>query len=806
MEGLNILPLVVLIPLIGAPFLAVLGRRIGPRIGWLALAFPALAVLGLCRVANAVGADPREVFQIGWVPSLNVEFSLLADGLSLFFAFIVSGMGLLIVWYARFYLADHYAHQGRFYSYLIFFMASMLGTVLSNHLLVMFVFWELTGVASFLLIGFLHEDHASRVGARQALLITGGTGLAMLAGILLLGHRAGTYRLSELLGGLSPELLREPGVIAALLLILIGGFGKSAQFPFFFWLPNAMAAPTPVSAYLHSATMVKLGVFLCARIFPIFSGTEMWPGLLLAIGFGTMVLGSALALFQNDLKAMLAFSTVSQLGFLCGYYGLGALTGVQFDYLHVLNHTLYKGALFMIAGIIDHAAHTRDLRELGGLGRKMPLLAAMSLVCVASLAGVPGSIGFLSKELALADILHLGGVEHSAGVAALAAFWISAALNVALAVRFFAGVFLGKPRGEHAAHAHAPGIAILLPALLPAIAILIFGIQPHLLEQLFASWRVPGLQAATMERLHLWHGITPEFLLSMAALILGLFLWAVGTRRSWFGLGTPRLLRFDDAFEFSLKRLIVFAGNWTRLIQTDRPMAYLPITLAGAFVLIFGSLWRGGLLTELTDTLRNAADLHIEPLHVFLSALIALAVLGVVLLRRWTTQLIALSVSGFLVTFYFVIYRAPDLALTQILVEAVSLLLVLLLLGRFPRSAEAGERSHPFSRMRRGFNLLLAGGIGLSMTALTLIMTAQPPPDPLGPHFLADTIPLAQGQNAVNTVLVDFRGFDTLGEITVLLIATLGCLGLLLRYKRTEEEFRRGAVSAFQGTARKESS
>ena len=796
----------VFLPLAGHVLPGWTGRILRRHTGWLALFFPLASTGLLLRAAYLAGPEPHLVLAWPWVPALGVELAFLVDGLSLFFALIVAGVGTLITLYATSYLDDHYRHHGRFYAYLVLFMAAMLGTVLADHLIILFIFWELTGISSFLLIGFLHDEKTSRVGARQALLVTGLTGLAMLVGLLLLGQGAGTYRISELMQGLPPGLLASTTGRAAVALILIGAFGKSAQFPFFFWLPNAMAAPTPVSAYLHSATMVKLGVFLCARFFPILSASDLWAPLLLGTGFLTMVLGIGLALRQTDLKAILAFTTVSQLGFLCGSYGLGAWTGVRFDYLHILNHTLYKGGLFMLAGLIDHACHTRDVRELGGLARRLPATALAAGLGLAAMAALIGTTGFLSKEVALAGLLEAAQDGRPGAAAALGALVLTAVLNVALAVRLFSRVFLGAPRSEGAAHAHRPPLRLILPPLLLTLASLWLGLSPHRWETMAELWRVPGLQALEPGHLTLWHGWTLEFMISTGAILGGLVVAAVGGRAGLFEGAVPRWLQFDLGFERALRGLVTLARGFTRWSQVDRPMSYLPIALGTILILLLGSAWQAGLADTLRALPRAAIGATVDPLRLFVAALISLAVLGVIVLRRWTTQLIALSVAGFLTTFYFVIYRAPDLALTQILVEAVSLILILLLLGRFPRSAEQGEREHPASRPRRLLTFVLSAGTGLTMTALILVMTAHPYPDLLGTFFLAETVALAEGQNAVNTVLIDFRGFDTLGEITVLLVATLGCLGLLLRYKRTEAEFRAGAAgpAGFAEAERKE--
>jgi NADH:ubiquinone oxidoreductase subunit 5 (subunit L)/multisubunit Na+/H+ antiporter MnhA subunit len=782
-------------PLCGALLAAAGGRRLAAGAGWLALLCAGTSAAALAWLARMGGPRPEALVTFPWAPSLGVELGFRVDGLSLFFASIVAGVGCLIVLYAIGYLRGSDVNQGRFFSYLLLFMAAMLGTVLSDHLLTMFIFWELTGLASYLLIGFRHDDQPSRLGARQALLVTGGTGLALLAGVLLLGEVAGSLRISELAGRLDAAALAEPRLQLALVLLLIGGFGKSAQFPFFFWLPNAMTAPTPVSAYLHSATMVKLGVFLCARLFPLFSGADLWAPLLLAVGFVTMLLGAFLALYQNDLKAMLAFSTVSQLGFLCGYYGLGALTGVRFDYLHVLNHTLYKGALFMIAGLVDHAAHRRDLPGLGGLFRHMPALGVAAAICLGALAGLPGTTGFLSKEAALTDLWAAVAAGRPGIAVALGVFVVAAVLNVVLALRFFAGVFLGAPRSEGAAHAHAPAFGAALPPFLLAGAVLALGCVPAGLDGLLAGWAVPGLQAAHVEGLALWHGVTPALLTSLGVLAAGVVAWMWSGRQSFGGAPVPVLLRFGDHFERGLRGLTAAARRATRAVQTENPAAYLPVLLIVLLAVLAGRTAGTELWTRVGAALQTAvARLELDPLRLFVGALMVFAVLGVLRGRLWTTQLIALSVAGFLTTFYFVIYRAPDLALTQILVETVSLILILLLLGRFPRSAERGETQRPPGTARQALNVALAAGVGVSVTVLSLLMTEHPPADPVGALYLEQTLPLAQGANAVNTVLVDFRGFDTLGEITVLLVATLGCLGLLTRYKRTPEEFRAGAA------------
>ncbi len=782
------------LPLLLGPWLGPLGRILGRRVGWVALAAPVLTTAALLWLALEVGLPGSRVVAWPWIPSLGINLSFLLDGLSLFFALVVSGMGVLVFWYANFYLDDQYQHHGRFYAYLTLFMAAMLGTVLANNLMLLFVFWELTGITSFLLIGFLHEEASSRVGARQALLVTGFTGLLLLAGVLMTRQAGGSFDLDVLLREGLPAGEHRGWLTAALCLMLLGAFGKSAQFPFHFWLPNAMAAPTPVSAYLHSATMVKLGVFLCARLFPLFNESAIWAPLLSWIAFGTMLLGAVLALQSHDLKAILAFSTVSQLGYLIGYYGLGPARGVEYDYLHTLNHVFYKGSLFMIAGVVIHSTGLQDIRQLGGLGRRLPWLGAACAISAATMAGVIGTTGFLSKELMLKEIFEAMRPHGALGSYAAGCVLVTSVVKVAFAARFFTNIFRGPEPPAVKAHFHAPPLALQMPAFLLAAAAVVFGLAPMLLDAPLHAVAVPGLHHPA-DHLAVWHGVTLELIVSTGVLVLGAALYGFGQRTQWRWARIPPALRFDGFFEAGLGGFSKFTKGLTRGLQADRPVNYLPLVLGFALLLVGGWTVRALVLEgRLFDGLVPAAGGPGDWLRAFAATLIALAVVGAVLLRRWTTQLISLSIAGFLTTFYFVLYRAPDLALTQILVEVVTLILVLVLLGRFPRSAERGEETWRPPPWRRALNLALAVGMGGLMTGLVLWVNARPADRSIGDWFPAHTEELAAGTNAVNTILVDFRGFDTLGEITVLLIATLGALGLMMRYKRTPEEYRQGPL------------
>jgi NADH:ubiquinone oxidoreductase subunit 5 (subunit L)/multisubunit Na+/H+ antiporter MnhA subunit/multisubunit Na+/H+ antiporter MnhB subunit len=782
---------------IGLPFLAVplllrLGRTWGPQTGWVALVFPLLAALAVgWLTARSATAGPIAV-EWPWVPSLGLPLAFRADGLSSFFGVVVSVMGVLITFYARFYLDDHYRHHGRFYAYLLIFMAAMLGTVFANHLLVLFIFWELTGITSFLLIGFSHESGESRRGARMAFLVTSLTGLCLLAGVVLMGQVSGTYELDHLLReGLDPS---DPRSKAALVLVMVGAFGKSAQIPFHYWLPNAMAAPTPVSAYLHSATMVKLGVFLSARLFPVFGEFELWAPLVTTVALLTMTLGAWLALLSHDLKAILAYSTVSQLGFLIGYYGLGPPGGMTYDYLHILNHVYYKGCLFMVVGIVDHATGTRDVRRLGGLFRRMPMVGLAALLACAAMAGLPGTTGFLSKEMMLKEIFTMSELHGGLGTFAMICVVLTSLMKVLFSARIFFGVFLGPESEQVKAHFHETSRWMTLAPLLLAMGTLVCGLFPVLWELPFNLLAVEGLHAPTEQHLTLWHGFNRELAVSAALVVGGLGLFFAGRRRIWARVRVPGWLQHDVWFERGLDRFGL-ATKWVvAKMGTDRPVVYLPVILTAVVLLLGGFLAVRVGSMDLAGELRNAIENQPwSGLRVLVASLLGLSTLGVVVLRRWTTQLVSLTVAGFLTTFYYVLYRAPDLALTQILVETVTLFLVLLLLARFPRATAEGEAADQRFTKRQIYPLILATAVGVLMTSLVLLLRTAPAERTVGQHHLEIAGPLAKGGNVVNTILVDFRGLDTLGEITVLIIAMLGCLGLFLRYKRTPEEYRQGA-------------
>lgn len=777
----------IFLPVAMVPFVLIFSRWLGHRTGYLAV-FPALIsfliLLGIfIDTGGRITADSQPMsylMEFSWIPSIGINLEFLIDGLSLFYGLVISGVGVLVCWYAALYLGKKYKDHGKFYAYLMLFVTAMLGVVFSNNLLLMFTFWEITSVTSFMLIGFFHTNEESRLGARRALLVTALTGLCMLAGLIMMGLATGTYSFHEIREMRLSELgYGNVWLSVMFILIMLGAFGKSAQFPFFFWLPGAMVAPTPVSTYLHSATMVKLGVFLTARMYPVLSQMELWFPVVVSIAFVTMLLGAWLALRSNDLKAILAYSTISQLGLLIGIYGLGSSIGVRYDFLHIMSHVLYKGSLFMIVGIVDHCTGTRDVRALGGLMKRMPLTGILAAVGLAALAGVPLTISFISKETLLTDLLLLCEQHAVAGPLVLGAVLLSTVMLVVVAIRIFAKVFLGN-RVEYPDF-HKPGLAIQLAPLVLISGVLLLGIFPGVMDQPLAQLQTYGVQTAEQGHLALWHGFNTELMISLGLFVLAglIYLWAQRTRWAWTTI--PRWLQFARAFDEANEILVYWAKRVTHMLKADFSPAYLPIVITFLLVAM------GGVVATFYSSISwdmRELEWSFHPLRTLLVILISVALLAVVIFRRWSAQLVALSVAGFFITFYFVLYRAPDLAMTQVLVESASVVMILFLLSRFPSSSQIGMRFDFGFEPRHIFRLVVSLGVGILMGALVMFADLHRHPDPVGERILELTVPLAEGTNAVNAILVDFRGFDTMGEITVLLVATLGGLGLMMRYKR----------------------
>ncbi|TVQ90030.1 MAG: monovalent cation/H+ antiporter subunit A [Deltaproteobacteria bacterium] len=772
--------LVILIPLLGAmlpPLMMRWGR--GASAGSAILV--TLAALGAWgSMVPAALRGEGATFKLPWIPALGLNLSLTLDGLALLFSGLILGIGLLVVLYAKDYLYKS-DPMGRFFAYLLLFMGAMLGVVLSANLLLTVVFWELTSITSFLLIGFWGHRADARRGARMALTITGLGGLCFLGGALLLGHLAGTFEIAELTS-LRDSTLSHGWYVPALVLILLGAFTKSAQFPFQFWLPQAMAAPTPVSSYLHSATMVKAGVFLIARLHPALGGSEVWFYLVGGVGLATLLVGAFLANLAYDLKGLLAYSTVSHLGLIVALLGIGTQYAVVAAIFHILNHALFKASLFMSAGIVDHQAGTRDLRSLGGLWRLLPFTAPLALIAAAAMAGLPPLNGFLSKELFLEQTLEL---PFAAGpwwlVPALAT--LGALLSMGYAVRFGVNTFLGPQPKTFPKPPIEPPWGMRIPVALLVAGCVAIGLLPDLLGAPIVELAAAASSYLEVEGVHfaLWHGFTPALLMSGIAIVGGVGLWYL---QRWF------VPVFDQSIPLpSGERL--FRATIAGLVDLSRSAkrAFHPGKLQTAIawmilsvVLLVGS----ALLVKLPRWTPSPAD--IDPSLLGGVALLLLAI-GAALYfhRRRAVSLAILGAVGLLLSMGFVYLSAPDLALTQLSVEVSTIVLMLLALHLLP--AQSVKERVGLHHLRDG---VLALGAAVVVGTLTWLLLIDPPTSATSAYYLAQSKPGGGGTNVVNVILVDFRGFDTFGEVIVLGIAALGVyamlfgMGLPTRWTRPE--------------------
>jgi multicomponent K+:H+ antiporter subunit A len=760
-----ILALIVALPFLGA-VLPALAVRAGRTPSALAAALPTAAALALLLgQAPAVFAGEVVRESWSWLPGLGLDVAFFLDGLGFLFAMLILGIGLLITTYARGYLAKA-DPMGVFYAYLLLFQGAMLGIVLSDNLLVLVVFWELTSLSSFLLIGFWRHLPEGRRGARMALTITGGGGLALLAGVLLLGQAAGTYELTEVLGRVD-QVRASPLFEPALVLIAVGAFAKSAQFPLHFWLPQAMAAPTPVSAYLHSATMVKAGVFLLARLWPVFAGTDLWFWLVGGAGLTTLVFGAAIALFKDDLKALLAYSTVSQLGLMTMLLGFGTPQAAFAAVFHVLNHAAFKAALFMSAGIVDHETGTRDARRLGGLAKLMPITAAIAFVGAAAMAGVPLFNGFLSKEMALAQAVHTPLGDNPYAVPGLVAF--GSLLSAAYSFRFFGHVFWGPKRQDYPKPPHDPGFVLWGPPALLAVLVVAVGVVP----MLFAGElvRIAALASAGVpapySKISLWHGITPELFLSAFALAGGATaVWLYRPLRRLFD--AVRLPEARSMFEATVAAAVALARGLTEAVHgpsLSRIALVFVLTALG----VGAAGWFGA-----DAVLGGRAPTPAEPAAFAAVLLLLVATVAVVFLHHHRLlALIFIGIIGLVISLAFVHLSAPDLALTQLSVEVVTILLLVLALNLLPKYSKL-ESDHA----ARGIHLVVALVAGLGAAAAAFVAMTRPT-STIADYHLRWSKEGGGGSNVVNVILVDFRGFDTFGEITVLAIAALAIYALI---------------------------
>lgn len=759
------------------PFFARAGRNAAALA---AGATMALSFALLVPSLGSVGAGRPVVQSMSWLDEWGLTLSFRFDGLGLLFSLLILGIGLMIVLYAAYYLPKKDG-MGRFYGFLLAFAGGMLGMVLSENILLMLVFWEITSITSFLLIAYKYEYHEGRIGARMALAVTGGGGLALLAGLLLLGRIAGSYEFSTILA--SGDLIRaHPLYPVTLVLILLGAFTKSAQFPFHFWLPNAMAAPTPVSAYLHSATMVKAGIFLVARMYPALSGTDLWFYLVAGSGAVTMAYAAYIAILKHDLKGLLAYSTVSHLGLIMMLFGLNTPMTAIAGLFHIINHAAFKAALFMSAGIIDHETGTRDMRRMGGLFALMPITGTLAILAAASMAGVPLLNGFLSKEMFFTEAATYPGPESLRLVLTVFAT-VAGLLSVAYSVRFIHDVFFnGAPRSLPQ-EPHEPPFFMRAPVMIFVVICIAIGLFPQLAVGNFltivAQAVLPG--PVPEYKLAIWHGFNLP--LAMSAI-------AMGGGILWY-MNRQFLFHLHDTYAPNVASPVAFERvyNWSArgsswlMDRIDPGSLQRYLALLFAFTLGLGFYaYRGATVSTIAGT-TPSTPLDVPSVVAF--SILAMGALGIVFQhKRRLLSVVYLSVVGLIVSLTFLRFSAPDLALTQLSVEVVSTALLLLALRYLP-----AERTDRAGTGRLARDAALAGLAGLGAGALVYAMLTRPF-ETISNYFLANSYVGGGGTNVVNVILVDFRGFDTLGEIAVLALAALGAhaalQGLRLLPGRTE--------------------
>lgn len=797
--------LAIFIPVIAAilmPFLFKAVRAI--HTGWFVLIVPVILAIFYTTFIADIANGSTSIQQFDWIPSLNIAFVSYIDGLSLLFSLLITGIGALVVLYSIFYLDKTKEQLHNFYVYLLMFMTAMLGVVQSDNMITLYLFWELTSISSFLLIGYWFNRDKSRFGALKSMMITVAGGLMMLGGFVLLSMMGGSYSIRELVAQ-APQLIGQDYFVFALVLILLGAFTKSAQFPFYIWLPDAMEAPTPVSAYLHSATMVKAGIYLVARFTPIFAASEVWVWLVTGIGLTTLFWGSFFAVKQTDLKGILAFSTVSQLGLIMSLLGAGAMAyhvdgaaETVFKYaafaaiFHLINHATFKGSLFMIAGIVDHETGTRDIRKLGGLMSLMPLSFTVALIGSFSMAGLPPFNGFLSKEMFLTAMLSVKEFQlfdfATWGILFPIIAWVASVFTFVYSFYFVFKTFTGKlqveklPKKPH----EAPIGMLISPLILATFVVVIFFI-PNIVADTFIKPAVFAIQpflynAPADIHVHIaaWHGeITTELLMTIGVVVAGLMLFFTLPKWQKAYHVWPTKLSLNRLYDFIMEGVLVRGMNrFSKLYMTGSIRQYLTYMLGSVSVIVIGTLF-----------IKNAFIVSFDgaaPIEIYEIILIVVLVIGVLvtlLAKSRLTAIIGLGAVGYTVSLFFVIFNAPDLALTQLVIETISVALFLLAFYHLPKLGKVEERVR--FQFGRAF---VSIAVGAMVTLLALSSHSQKLVPSIKTYYEETVYSLAGGGNIVNVILVDYRGFDTLFEITVLSIAGMGIYAMIkLRLSRKEK-------------------
>ncbi|OHU89331.1 MULTISPECIES: monovalent cation/H+ antiporter subunit A [Pseudoalteromonas] len=733
----------------------------------LTLVTPFIALALAIHISPAVFAGEVLRESTAWIPLLGLEVAFRLDGLALLFVFMILGIGILVIFYARYYLSEKDS-MPKLFSYLMLFMTAMLGIVMSNNVLQLWIFWELTSISSFLLISYWGHKSEARKGARMALAVTGGGGLALLAGLLILGHIVGSYNLDVILQ--SKALIQAHGLYeVALILVLLGAFTKSAQFPFHFWLPHAMAAPTPVSAYLHSATMVKAGIFLLARFYPALAGTDLWFVMVGLTGLTTLLFAAYVALFKHDLKGLLAYSTISHLGLITLLLGLDTELATVAAVFHIINHATFKASLFMATGIIDHETGTRDMRKLNGMWRFMPYTATLAMVAAAAMAGVPLLNGFLSKEMFFAETLYqqlLGSMSWLIPVLAT----VAGAFSVAYSARFIHDVFFNGDPIDLPKEPHEPPRYMRVPIEILVALCLVVGMFPNLVIDGILSTASSAVLGGDAPEYHvaLWHGFNLPLLMSGIAVCGGLLIYTQRRYLFQFQASLPPL-NAKRVFDNSVYNIVKWSQHKITAIENGSLQRYLMLMFV---VVLISAGWP---LFEMAQLVGGKRPTEVDMHNGIGAALLMIGAIGTVIWHHVRmVSLLMVSVVGLMVSVAFTRFSAPDLALTQLTVEVVTIILLMLALFFLPQRTPKESSSIRVLR-----DIGISSAIGVVIGSICYAMITRPL-DSISEFFIANAKTGGGGTNVVNVILVDFRGFDTLGEITVLGIAALGIYKLLI--------------------------
>lgn len=798
------LHLVILSPFLLAFFVPLLYRKF-QRIhtGWFVLPLPLVLFIYFTQYISGVSKGETYLHSMKWIPSLGINFDAYVDGLGLLFSLLITGIGTLVILYSIYYLSKTKEALHSFYVYLLLFMGSMLGVVLSDNLMSLYSFWELTSLSSFLLIGYWYKREKSQYGALKSMLITVFGGLSLLAGIVLLYVMTGTFSIREIISNVD-VVTSSHLFIPALVLILLGAFTKSAQFPFHIWLPDAMEAPTPVSAYLHSATMVKAGIYLLARLSSVFAISATWFFVISITGLITLFWGSFSAVKQQDLKGILAFSTISQLGMIMSLIGVGS-AAIHYDFLddniylvaltaavfHLINHATFKGSLFMVVGIVDHETGTRDIRKLGGLMSFMPVTFTIAIIGGFAMAGLPPFNGFLSKEMFFTGMVNVTKMDmysmQTWGILLPIIAWVGSIFTFVYSMILVFKTFTGKYRPEKLEKKpHEAPVGMLISPVILASLVVIFGFAPNLLESTLIEPTMasiaPSLLAEGKEyQVHIkfWHGFTPELFMTLGVITFGILLFM--TLQKWSKIYTrfPSSLTLNNGYNYGIKGMEKGSTRIMKTFMTGFIRDYLLIIFTFIGILILVTLFsQNAFAIDLKDTA------SIGVYEAILAVVMVAATITTLLAKSRLTAIISLGVVGYTLSLFFVLFRAPDLALTQLVIETVSVSLFLLCFYYLP---EFRKR-----KVRVKFqlpNLLVALLVGTTVTLLGISANSTKLFESISHYFIENSYEKAGGENMVNVILVDFRGFDTLFEITVLCIAALAIYGMIrLRLTKEEEE------------------